>query len=185
MSIHNDTCGSAECGNYGQVYNPYAIHNQTCGCAECGNYPLATRAAKQKPPAPAVEMVAVPVELLDEVRALIAKSGDTLSCPGGEGNLFVVDDWLDDGKASIKVKDGEQTYTATISGTVSGKTLGDFIRDAAVNGFKVSWQKKVSDAIKLAKKKTGETGDDAAERAIKALLVVAMQKQREAEPEAE
>lgn len=38
MWIHNPTCGCAECGNYGQVYNPRAIHNQSCGCAECGNY---------------------------------------------------------------------------------------------------------------------------------------------------
>ncbi len=38
MWIHNPTCGCAECGNYGQSYNPRAIHNQSCGCAECGNY---------------------------------------------------------------------------------------------------------------------------------------------------
>jgi len=102
MSWHNDTCGCAECGNYGQKYNPRAIHNQSCGCSECGNYatlptsnvqsedaqPMpsvagsppkrrktagAPRAAKK--PAPAVVMVAVPVELLDEVRALIARRG--------------------------------------------------------------------------------------------------------------
>ncbi len=24
---HNETCGCAECRNYGQVYNPLAIHN--------------------------------------------------------------------------------------------------------------------------------------------------------------
>lgn len=101
MAIHNDTCGCAECGNYGQVYNPKAIHNQSCGCPECGNYaeprqvqsvaaqpaPVAAgstsqerqgsvshRAAKE-PAAPEIEMVAVPVELLDEVRALIARRG--------------------------------------------------------------------------------------------------------------
>ena len=38
MAYHNPTCGCAECGNYGQVYNPTAIHNQSCGCAQCGNY---------------------------------------------------------------------------------------------------------------------------------------------------
>lgn len=38
MGYHNETCGCAECGNYGQPYNPHAIHNQSCGCAECGNY---------------------------------------------------------------------------------------------------------------------------------------------------
>jgi uncharacterized protein (DUF4415 family) len=39
--VHNPTCGCAECGNYGQPYNPNAIHNQSCGCARCGNYPNA------------------------------------------------------------------------------------------------------------------------------------------------
>jgi hypothetical protein len=38
MVYHNPTCGCAECGNYGQKYNPHAIHNQSCGCSECGNY---------------------------------------------------------------------------------------------------------------------------------------------------
>lgn len=38
MGYHNATCGCADCGNYGQVFNPRAIHNQSCGCAECGNY---------------------------------------------------------------------------------------------------------------------------------------------------
>ena len=38
MAYHNSTCGCAECGNYGQIYNPTAIHNQSCGCSECGNY---------------------------------------------------------------------------------------------------------------------------------------------------
>ena len=75
MAIHNDTCGCPECGNYGQVYNPSAIHNQSCGCAKCGNYPQATSrvASKVALPAPGVEMVAVPFDLLDEVRALIAR----------------------------------------------------------------------------------------------------------------
>lgn len=74
MAFHNDTCGCAECGNYGQVYNPRAIHNQSCGCAECGNYPPATRILrKAAPEVHEAEMVAVPVGLLDEVRALIAK----------------------------------------------------------------------------------------------------------------
>lgn len=74
MAYHNETCGCAECGNYGQVYNPKAIHNQSCGCAECQNYPQISRVlSKAAPSAPVVEMVAVPVELLDEVRALIAQ----------------------------------------------------------------------------------------------------------------
>lgn len=29
---HNETCGCADCGNYGQAFNPRAIHNQSCGC---------------------------------------------------------------------------------------------------------------------------------------------------------
>ena len=74
MSYHNETCGCAECGNYGQTYNPNAIHNQSCGCAECGNYPQTSRgASKAIASAPEVEMVAVPVELLDQVRELIAQ----------------------------------------------------------------------------------------------------------------
>ena len=124
MGWHNDTCGCAEYGNYGQRYNPRAVHNQSCGCAECGNYastadtsepaapgeavvlaepalalprddeqglPVASRAgpasavkkrkASAKPrvssgPNTGVEMVAVPVELLDDVRALIAGHRD-------------------------------------------------------------------------------------------------------------
>lgn len=71
MSFHNETCGCAECGNYGQPYNPHAIHNQSCGCAECGNYPPAQIAALA--PVPDTELVAVPIELLGEVRAMIAK----------------------------------------------------------------------------------------------------------------
>ena len=39
MAYHNPTCGCADCGNYGQIYNPRAIHNQSCGCEVCGNYP--------------------------------------------------------------------------------------------------------------------------------------------------
>ena len=105
MSFHNETCGCADCGNYGQTYNPHAIHNQSCGCAECGNYPhvrsvprIASEPAPSespevppttaKPavnkrragvqegvqkPTPGYEMIKVPIELLDEVRALIAK----------------------------------------------------------------------------------------------------------------
>lgn len=77
MGYHNETCGCAECGNYGQPYNPRAIHNQSCGCAECGNYPQASHAwSKPAPPAPDVVMLAVPVKLLDEVRALIARRGN-------------------------------------------------------------------------------------------------------------
>ena len=73
MAYHNETCGCAECGNYGQIFNPVAIHNQSCGCAACNNYPKATRVINNAPSSPAVEMVAVPVDLLEEVRALIAK----------------------------------------------------------------------------------------------------------------
>lgn len=74
MGYHNATCGCAECGNYGQIYNPRAIHNQSCGCAECGNYVQTSHVrSKAAPPATDVVMVAVPVELLDEVRALIAR----------------------------------------------------------------------------------------------------------------
>lgn len=101
MAIHNDTCGCADCGNYGQGYNPRAIHNQSCGCERCGNYGQAShvqRVAVQPTPivavppsqepegavaqsaanqsASEVEMVAVPLELLDEVRALIARRGN-------------------------------------------------------------------------------------------------------------
>ena len=72
MSWHNDTCGCAECGNYGQRYNPQAIHNQSCGCAECGNYPQPTRGVAAPPESETV-IVAVPAELVDEVRNLIAK----------------------------------------------------------------------------------------------------------------
>lgn len=73
MSIHNDTCGCAECGNYGQRYNPGAIHNQSCGCAECGNYAPPTASGKSgSSSAPDVEYIAVPAELAAEVRALIA-----------------------------------------------------------------------------------------------------------------
>jgi hypothetical protein len=105
MSWHNDTCGCAECGNYGQRYNPRAIHNQSCGCSECGNYdslpisqlhseaaqPTPSVAAEPAPsitglapknrkkaakkPAPGFKMVAVPVEFLQEVHALIAGKG--------------------------------------------------------------------------------------------------------------
>jgi len=73
MVYHNETCGCAECGNYGQVYNPGAIHNQSCGCAECGNYPPPATVA---PAASAIELVAVPVELLDEVRSLIVRHAE-------------------------------------------------------------------------------------------------------------
>lgn len=74
MAYHNETCGCADCGNYGQPYNPSAEHNQSCGCAECGNYAQVSGAVN-KPPrsAPRDKLVAVPVELLDEVRALIAQ----------------------------------------------------------------------------------------------------------------
>jgi len=88
MAYHNATCGCAECRNYGQPYNPNAIHNQSCGCERCGNYPktspvvskvvlstsvVAAPVAVATDPKPDVEMVAVPADLLEEVRALIAK----------------------------------------------------------------------------------------------------------------
>lgn len=74
MPIHNDTCGCAECGNYGQVYNPRAVHNQSCGCAECQNYGPFCGAPKQ---AKKIErdtvLIEVPVELEEQVRDLIAR----------------------------------------------------------------------------------------------------------------
>ena len=75
MSFHNDTCGCAECGNYGQRYNSRAIHNQSCDCAECGNYPPTCGPAQKA--VPEVVMVAVPADLLEEVRALIAQGDNT------------------------------------------------------------------------------------------------------------
>ncbi len=100
MTWHNDTCGCAECGNYGQRYNPKAIHNQSCGCAECGNYdyvPTIAHEAKQSHPilnsaSEAVEMIPVPIELLNEVRALIAKRTHAAPMPrsgAGGGSTFV------------------------------------------------------------------------------------------------
>jgi hypothetical protein len=74
MTYHNPTCGCAECGNYGQVFNPLAIHNQSCGCAVCQNYPKAMPVAKSvRSSAQHIEMIEVPVELAAEVRALIAQ----------------------------------------------------------------------------------------------------------------
>lgn len=73
MGYHNETCGCADCGNYGQVYNPRAIHNQSCGCAECGNYSVASTTTTSAAPAiGATKLIDVPIELEDEVRALIA-----------------------------------------------------------------------------------------------------------------
>lgn len=70
MPYHNETCGCADCGNYGQTFNPRAIHNQSCGCAECGNYPV-----RQGTPRPPVTVpIEVPIELEVKVRALIAES---------------------------------------------------------------------------------------------------------------
>lgn len=70
MPYHNETCGCADCGNYGQSYNPLAIHNQSCGCAACGNYPK-----RHATPLPrSTVSIEVPLELVPEVRALIAKS---------------------------------------------------------------------------------------------------------------
>lgn len=74
MAYHNETCGCAECRNYGQTYNPTAIHNQSCGCAACQNYTKSTPIAKSVPRVTQqFEMVAVPIELVAEVHALIAK----------------------------------------------------------------------------------------------------------------
>jgi hypothetical protein len=70
MSYHNETCGCADCGNYGQPYNPRAIHNQSC---ECGNYPVASSVkANAAPATSATKRIDVPIELEDEVRAFIA-----------------------------------------------------------------------------------------------------------------
>jgi len=78
MGYHNETCGCAECGNYGQPYNPRAIHNQSCGCAECGNYPVASSVKTSAPPVTgATKRIDVPIELEDEVRALIAAKTKT------------------------------------------------------------------------------------------------------------
>jgi hypothetical protein len=72
MAIHNDTCGCAECGNYGQRYNPDAIHNQSCGCAQCGNYgPFCGTPKAKSAPKQGTVMIAVPAALVDEVLALI------------------------------------------------------------------------------------------------------------------
>ena len=74
MSYHNETCGCADCGNYGQPYNPSAIHNQSCGCAACGNYPVGSSMKTNAGAATsATKAIDVPIELEDEVRALIAK----------------------------------------------------------------------------------------------------------------
>lgn len=57
MGWHNDTCGCADCGNYGQRYNHSAIHNQSCGCPKCDNYgPTAdTQSADPAPGQPAAQ----------------------------------------------------------------------------------------------------------------------------------
>lgn len=74
MGIHNDTCGCAECGNYGQRHNPRAVHNQSCGCAECQNYgPFCGTPKKAKKDERDTVLIEVPVELEDAVRALIAR----------------------------------------------------------------------------------------------------------------
>ena len=88
VGYHNETCGCAECGNYGQAHNPGAVHNQSCGCAECGNYPerSGVPAGSASPKVGSV-MVEVPVELLDQVRALIAKQrGPHAEPPSGCGH---------------------------------------------------------------------------------------------------
>jgi hypothetical protein len=73
MSYHNETCGCADCGNYGQPYNPHALHNQSCGCAACGNYPVVSSIKNNAGAATgATKVIAVPIELEHEVRALIA-----------------------------------------------------------------------------------------------------------------
>ena len=74
MAYHNPTCGCADCGNYGQVYNPSAIHNQSCGCAQCGNYPrVGSYSSQIGNPAPLDVILEVPTHLADEVRAYIAR----------------------------------------------------------------------------------------------------------------
>lgn len=52
MTYHNETCGCAECRNYGQIFNPLAIHNQSCGCAACQNYPKTIPVAMNVRPVP-------------------------------------------------------------------------------------------------------------------------------------
>ena len=74
MAYHNATCGCADCGNYGQIYNPGAIHNQSCGCAQCGNYPRVYGSVADTVNAtPSDVVIEVPAELADEVRAFIAQ----------------------------------------------------------------------------------------------------------------
>ncbi len=91
-AIHNQSCGCADCGNYGQVENPNAIHNQSCGCAECANYPKSStvpiESAAPASPKSGVVMVEVPVELVDQVRALIASQrGAHAETPSGGGGV--------------------------------------------------------------------------------------------------
>ena len=74
MAYHNPTCGCAECGNYGLIYNPTAIHNQSCGCAQCGNYPSTSRYTVESAfPTPSEVPLLVPTDLADEIRAFIAQ----------------------------------------------------------------------------------------------------------------
>src|SRR4051812_14247355 len=76
MAYHNDTCGCADCANYGQTFNPQAIHNQSCGCPACGNYSHA--AANPLPSGVAVSpavTIRAPVALVDAGRATVTISG--------------------------------------------------------------------------------------------------------------
>jgi hypothetical protein len=74
MGFHNDTCGCPDCGNYGQRYNPGAVHNQSCGCPQCGNYgPFCGAPKRAKQDEQDTVLIEVPVELEEEVRALIVR----------------------------------------------------------------------------------------------------------------
>jgi len=73
MAYHNSTCGCADCGNYGQIYNPNAIHNQSCGCAECGNYEQRTQVQSTASTVSAVSLVPLtPDEFASHLKSLSA-----------------------------------------------------------------------------------------------------------------
>lgn len=73
MAYHNATCGCADYGNYGQVFNPRAIHNQSYGCAECGNYDHKGRGlADAKPEMTPIRSKQVSPEDSDSLAAALA-----------------------------------------------------------------------------------------------------------------
>jgi hypothetical protein len=80
MWIHNPTCGCADCGNYGQPYNPHAIHNQSCGCPKCGNYPPSNKVEPvTSEPNLEVEKVVLTPELLDLLDRICSALAPNLS----------------------------------------------------------------------------------------------------------